>query len=136
MGRMRRLIAILLSLSLSWVTTGYACDMPGMQHAVQQTCCCEPDAAEPCRNDERCAMAQGGAACCQMVSATAADLSDTAAVASSFAFDIQPMGPAPAPVGVTHIVQTSRHTLRAAWPQAPPSGWGTHTYLETARLRI
>lgn len=133
---MRRLIAVLLTLSLSWVTTGYACDMPQMQHAVQQKCCCEPDNAERCRDHERCDMAAGGAGCCQVVAVSAADASDTPTLVASFAFDVQPLGPAPAPVAVANGIKPHRNNVRAAWPQAPPPGWGTNTYLETARLRI
>lgn len=133
---MRQLIAILLTLSLSWVTTGYACDMPQMQHAVQHKCCCEPDSADRCRDAERCDMAAGGAGCCQVVAVSAADVSDTPTLVASLAFDVQPLGPAPAPVAVVYNVGPRRNTLNAAWPQAPPPSWGTNTYLKTARLRI
>lgn len=133
---MRKLIAILLTLSLSWVTTGYACDMPQMQHAVQHKCCCEPDSADPCHDAERCDMAAGGAGCCQVVAVAAADVSDTPTLVASFAFDVQLLGPTPAPVAVVYNVEPLRSALSAAWPQAPPRGWGTETYLETARLRI
>lgn len=45
---MRRLLAALIALSLSWVTTSYACLMgPAV---VRPVCCCEEGLQQPCPN--------------------------------------------------------------------------------------
>lgn len=49
---MRRLLLILITLSLSWVTTDCACRMSGA--APQLACCCNTGVSHPCPQPRNC----------------------------------------------------------------------------------
>lgn len=130
---MRQFVAILLSLSLSWVTTGYACEYATGQVA-QSTCCC--DQAQACPNPDHCKAdsAQSGKACCDVVSLSGIQADDKALTNSANNF--QPLAPPPALPDHTLLLNPRYSTLHIAWVDDVPSGWGSLTYLQTARLRI
>lgn len=131
---MRRFIAALVALSLSWVTTGYACDMAQGAAAATQQCCCEPDAVGPCEH-EGCDGMESGSACCQIVVVDGIDAGGGAASVGTFAADLQPLAPPSVLASSLLVSPSSRRAMQIA-AHAPPPGWGTRTYLETARLRI
>lgn len=66
----RRLLAVLIALSVSWVTTGYACSMGSAR--VQPACCCKEAPQQSCPNpsSKYASGAMTGApseACCSVV---------------------------------------------------------------------
>lgn len=66
----RRLLAILIALSLSWVTAGYACSMAGA--VAQPACCCDEGSQQPCPNPStQCALGAmteiSSDACCSII---------------------------------------------------------------------
>jgi len=70
---MRRLLLILITLSLSWVTMGYACSMSGA--VARPTCCCDvgsplscPESARACSTDTM--LGASGDGCCSFVTAS------------------------------------------------------------------
>jgi hypothetical protein len=134
---MRPFVAILLSLSLSWVSMGYACEYATMGQAAQNMCCCHPAQAEQCPSPEHCQAdtSQSGKACCDVVSLNGLQADDKALAHSAF-LDFQPLAPPPALLDHT-LLLTPRHSAPPiAWADDFPTGWGTLTYLQTARLRI
>lgn len=133
---MRQFVAILLSLSLSWVTTGYACEYATGQ-ATQSTCCCHPAQAEQCLSPEHCQAdaSQSGKACCDVVSLSGIQ-ADHKALAHSAFLDFQPLAAPPALPDHTVLLNPRRPALRIARADDDLHGWGTQTYLQTARLRI
>lgn len=87
---MRRLLAALIALSLSWVTTGYACVMgPAV---VQPVCCCEEGLQQLCPHPSTkgaSGVMTGTASddgCCSMV--TSSGMAATGQAESSMAPDL------------------------------------------------
>lgn len=67
---MRRLLLILIAHSLSWVTTGYACDMNGA--VAQSVCCCDAASSASCQDPSRDCSSSSmfgapGESCCSLV---------------------------------------------------------------------
>ena len=134
---MRRIISLLLVISLSWVTTGYACQMDGLD-VVRAVCCCPHghkahDAAEA---DPAAAVDAGDQApCCDVVASAALDDQQPGVLAQVLALDLPGFALLPAtPWNATAPGGVSVVTLPPA--RGPPLGSGTRTYLTTARLRL
>lgn len=131
---MRQIIAILLSLSLSWVTTGYACE-GGMARMTQH--CCQPgqDNHCPAPGQSQSGKAKSGSTCCQSVACVDVQ-ADTAATAdSSFVKQFQPLAPPPS-LDIQTISPNPYQSVALVSPIDLLPSWGTQTYLQTARLRI
>lgn len=134
---MRRFISLLLVISLSWVTTGYACRMDGL-NTVRSVCCCPngheaPDHAMP---DATAAVeADVSSSCCDVVADAALDDQQPGLLAQVPALDL----PAAAllPSMSWNLIDPETRTVAALPPvRGPPLGSGTRTYLTTARLRL
>lgn len=133
---MRKLFALLLSLSLSWVTAAYACEYAAM-HVAQSACCCHEAQADQCPNPEHCQadVAKPGKACCHVVSLNGVQADDKA-LTNSVLHNLQPLAPLPASLAHTLVLSVSRANLHPAFADDSPPGWDTQTYFQTARLRI
>lgn len=133
---MRRFISLLLIISLSWVTTGYACRMDGLD-MVRAVCCCPhgheaPDHVMP---DATAAKADAPSNCCDVVADAALDHQQPGLLAQVPALDLPAV--ALLPSTSWDLIDPATRTL-AALPlvRGPPLGSGTRTYLTTARLRL
>jgi hypothetical protein len=67
---MRRLLLVLITLSLSWVTMGYACDMSGA--VAQSVCCCDAGSSASCQDPSRDCSSSSmfgapGESCCSLI---------------------------------------------------------------------
>lgn len=132
---MRNFLALLLALSLSWITTGYACQME-MAEAVEANCCCLPSDQPHSTTDAATAVADciESAGCCDVVvSSSAGEL----ALGLSF--------PAPSldlpdqiepPRQPRLLAPSSIHAASVQLDRASTAGAGTRTYLLTSRLRL
>jgi hypothetical protein len=131
---MRRLICLLLVVSLSWVTTGYACRMDEVVRAV---CCCPHEHADHDSKtaDPEAAGMSGKARCCDIVSGAALDSEQPGVLPQVGTLDLPVVALLPAtPWTFVETVQNRSDTHPPA--RAPPRGSGTLTYLTTARLRL
>jgi hypothetical protein len=128
---MRRLLLILIALSLSPVTTGFSCNVEGA--ALRSTCCCDAGVPQRCsRPASHCTLStmtvglQDG--CCSVV------------VTSSIAAQDRPQAPRAIQMPV-FVVATLRALARFQdLPSAPirlntPGRGHPPTYLLTGRLR-
>ncbi|MGQ0501570.1 MAG: hypothetical protein ACT4P0_03005 [Panacagrimonas sp.] len=134
---MRQFICLVLVISLSWVTTGYACAMDGWSQ-VRSVCCCPgghvqrpATSAEPCA---RTARADAGASCCKFVAGSVLDAQQPGLLASSPALDLPAFLPLPAATWA--VAEPAARDLVLPPPARGPPGAGTHTFLTTARLRL
>lgn len=134
---MRQLISFLLVISLSWVTTGYACRMDSLD-VVRAVCCC-PQAHKAHHAADADAKASSQAddesSCCDVVASTALDDQQPGVLTQVAALDLPVFAALPA---LTRNVIEPAARLIAMPPPArgPPLGSGTRTYLNTARLRL
>lgn len=74
---MRRLLLILMTLSLSWVTVGYACSVSGA--VAQLACCCDSGSSHSCPDPSRACSSSSmlggpGDGCCSPVTTSATSL--------------------------------------------------------------
>lgn len=133
---MRQFIAILLVISLSWITTGYACQMDN-QNLVRALCCCK---------GKHMVMKTGGAEksqlssaekkpCCDTTISSSIDQQQPAVASASPVLDLPAFAVLPA---MEWSVATPVASFISLPPPArgPPSSAGTRTYLATARLRL
>jgi hypothetical protein len=128
---MRRLLLILIALSLSPVTTGFSCDMEGT--ALRSACCCDAGVPQRCSQSAgHCTSStmSGGLqhGCCSVV------------VTSSIAAQDQPQTPSTIQMPAL-VVGTPRALARLQDVPCAPIGLSTPvrghppTYLLTGRLR-
>lgn len=134
---MRNFISILLALSLSWVTTGYACQMDRLD-MVRAMCCCKHGHQEHQAQRKDSSSASVGAEkarCCDVVTTSALDDQQPGAVAKVPTLDLPTFTVVPVTMWV--IAEPAPRLVSIPPPaRGPPSGTGTRTYLTTARLRL
>lgn len=134
---MRRFLSILLAITLSWVTTGYACQMDGL-NVVRAVCCCphRHDSPHAARAQSKTPIALGDKApCCDVVTHAALDDQQPGVPAQAPALDLPHFAAPPVmPWSISEPAARSIATLPPA--RGPPFGSGTRTYLTTARLRL
>lgn len=134
---MRRFISLLLVISLSWVTTGYACRMDGL-NVVRAECCCPneheaPDHAMP--DAKATAEAEAASGCCDVVADTVLDHQQPGLLAEVPALDLPAVALLTSALWI--LIDPATRTVAALPPvRGPPPGSGTRTYLTTARLRL
>ena len=128
---MRTFISILLALSLSSVTTGYACNMDALA-ALGSSCHCphmhDADAASEAAPQ---AFVDG---CCDVVMVSAIDAQQPGIASAAPVLDWPTVLAEP-----LHAVLFAAPTLRKMYAPPPlhgPPGKGSRTYLATARLRL
>jgi hypothetical protein len=132
---MRQFITILLVISLSWVTTGYACQMDA-QKLVRAICCCHGEhAVEPHTDGEE---AQRGSAeespCCDTTVSSSVDQQNPAVIAATPVLDLPVFAALPAIQW--HVAAPVVSFVSLPPPARGPPSAGTRTYLATARLRL
>lgn len=132
---MRQFISLLLIISLSWVTTGYACQMDVL-NAVRAVCCCHGEHTIKVSADA--GESQAGSAekkpCCDTTVSSSVDQQNPAVIATTPVLDLPVFAVLPA-------VEWSIAARVASFVSLPPPargppGAGTRTYLATARLRL
>lgn len=132
---MRNLLSILLAISLSWVTTGYACSMDRLA-GIKAVCCCPHDHEAVSASGVDVQNSEGAQdRCCDVVvSATVDQYQPGVASAVYPALD---MPTAAIPASAAWSITAPRALFVTSPPPArgPPSA-GTRTYLATARLRL
>jgi hypothetical protein len=120
---MRRLLILLVVLSLSWTTIGYACGMEG--EVVRPACCCDTEGASSCAHE---AMTGAGEGCCSLIATSGASA----------------QGEAEAPIvpNILLTVPETERVTRKITPDIPIStrrlahdGHAPAIYLLTGRLR-
>lgn len=134
---MRQFICLVLVISLSWVTTGYACQMDGWSR-VRAVCCClkthatpPPAKAKPCADQ---ASAAAGTSCCTFMSSAGLHDQQPGLMARAAVLDLPVFVSGPP---LTWVASEPRERDLALPPPARgPPGAGTHTFLTTARLRL
>ncbi len=133
---MRHFITILLVISLSWVTTGYACQMDGMQQLRKACCCPHGEARETSATDQPLvSTADEGEPCCVAVVNTAMDDHQPGVAAKATALDLPTF--TVLPVSEWTIAEPDLRQVSTPPPaRGPPAASGTRTYLTTARLRL
>jgi len=134
---MRNLLSILLAISLSWVTTGYACSMDRLA-AVSAICCCPHDheQASASQKDSSGADADAdGERCCDVVLSSAMDHQQPGIASAAFPRWALPAVALPG-LQVWAASRPVAFTLSAPPPARGPPSAGTRTYLATARLRL
>lgn len=134
---MRNLISIFLALSLSWVTTGYACQMDGL-NMVRAMCCCKHGHQEHQAKRDDLSSASVSAEktrCCDVVSSSALGDQQPGAIAKVPSLDLPAFTILPVTMWV--VAEPAPRLVSAPPPaRGPPAGTGTRTYLTTARLRL
>ncbi len=134
---MRQFISLLLVISLSWVTTGYACQMDGLD-VVRAVCCC-PDAhkAHDVADADAKVSTQAGdeSSCCDVVASTALDHQQPGVLTQVTALDLPVFLPLPA-LTWNPIEPAARLIPMPPPARGPPFGSGSRIYLSTARLRL
>ena len=132
---MRQLISLLLVISLSWVTTGYACQMDGL-NVVRAVCCCHGMSAIKIGVDVE--KSQIGSAekkpCCDTTVSSSVDQQNPAVVAATPVLDLPAFAVLPAVEW--NIAAPVASFVSLPPPARGPPGAGTRTYLATARLRL
>ena len=132
---MRQLITFLLVISLSWVTTSYACQMD-QQALVRALCCCkDKHEARPSADAEQAqADAADESSCCDVTVSTSIDQHQPAVASATPVLDMPTAISAPAvPWTITEQVASY---ISLPPPARGPPGAGTRTYLATSRLRL
>lgn len=133
---MRQFITILLVISLSWITTGYACQMDS-QNLVRALCCCK--GKHMVMGDAGVEKSQLSSAekkpCCDITVTSSVDQQQPAVVSATPALDLPVFAVLPA---MEWSIATPVVSFISLPPPArgPPSNAGTRTYLATARLRL
>lgn len=132
---MRQFITILLVISLSWITTGYACQMD-TQNLVRGLCCCK---------DKHTVMEDAGvektqlssaeeSPCCEITVSSSVDQQQPAVVSASPVLDLPVF--AVLPVAEWSMATPVASFISLPPPARGPPSAGTRTYLATARLRL
>ncbi len=132
---MRQFIAILLVISLSWITTGYACQMDN-QNLVRALCCCKGKhmVMEDVGVEKSQVSSVEKKPCCDTVVTSSVDQQQPAVASASPVLDLPVFAVLPA-------VEWSIAAPVASFVSLPPPARGppragTRTYLATARLRL
>lgn len=132
---MRQFITILLVISLSWITTGYACQMD-TQNLVRALCCCEgKHTVKAVTGVEKSQLSSADEKpCCDITVSSSIDQEQPAVVLASPILDLPVFAVLPA---MEWRIATPVASFISLPPPArgPPSA-GTRTYLATARLRL
>ncbi len=130
---MRNALALVLALSLSWITTGYACQMGERTLA---DCCCPQDGHRDAVSEttSQSAPSLDASTCCDLLAASAADAKWPGFTATPALLDLPDLlGPSafsrPRAAGGVHAADVKRQ-------QTSVAGFGSRTYLLTARLRL
>lgn len=132
---MRNLLSILLAISLSWVTTGYACSMDRLA-AVSAICCCPHDHEQASASQEDSSDADADMdRCCDVVLSSAMDHQQPGIASVAYHSLDLPAVALPV-VQVWTVSHPVAFTLSAPPPARGPPSAGTRTYLATARLRL
>jgi len=132
---MRNLLSILLAISLSWVTTGYACSMDRLA-AVSAICCCPHDHEQASASQEDSSDADADMdRCCDIVLSSAMDQQQPGIASAAYPSLDLPAVALPV-VQVWTVSRPATFTLSAPPPARGPPSAGTRTYLATARLRL
>ncbi|TAM26597.1 MAG: hypothetical protein EPN60_10045 [Nevskiaceae bacterium] len=133
---MRQFLAILLAISLSWVTTSYACQMDH-QNLVRAFCCCKDKHTAKVGADAEKSQTSSAekTSCCDVTSSASADQQQPAVASATFALDLPTLVPAPA-VEWKIAAQVASFISLPPPARGPPAGTGTRTYLATSRLRL
>ena len=130
---MRNFISILLIISLSWVTTGYACQMDGLATLRSKCCCPHAHEAKASAGQEQASAAEAER-CCDPVFSSALDAQQPGLASASLPLDLPALAALP-PLAWQLTVPVLR-LVGAHPPARGPPGVGTRTYLATARLRL
>lgn len=132
---MRQFLAILLAISLSWVTTSYACQMD-QQNLVRALCCCKGKHAVKgtAEVDKPAHSAAAKKPCCDVSASSSVDQQQPAVVSAAPVLDFPTFAVAPAVEWKSAPAVASLISLPP--PARGPPGAGTRTYLATARLRL
>jgi hypothetical protein len=133
---MRQFITILLVISLSWITTGYACQMDN-QNLVRALCCCK--GKHMVMEDTDVEKSQASSAdkkpCCDTTISSSIDQQQPAVASASPVLDLPVV--AMLPTMEWSIAAPVASFISLPPPaRGPPSSAGTRTYLATARLRL
>lgn len=132
---MRQFITILLVISLSWITTGYACQMDN-QNLVRALCCCKGKHMAKAETDAE--QTQPSSAdkkpCCEITISSLVDQQQPAVVSASPALDLPVVAGLPT-MEWSIATPVVRFTSLPPPARGPPHA-GSRTYLATARLRI
>lgn len=132
---MRNLLSILLAISLSWVTTGYACSMDRLA-AVSAICCCPHDHGQASASQEDSSDSDANMdRCCDIVLSSAMDQQQPGIASAAYTSLDLPAVALPV-VQVWTVSRLATFTLSAPPPARGPPSAGTRTYLATARLRL
>lgn len=133
---MRQFITILLVISLSWITTGYACQMDN-QNLLRALCCCK--GKQTVMEDAGVEKTQSSSAekkpCCDTIVSSSIDQQQPAAVSASPVLDLPFVTMLPTMEWSVAAPTVSFISLPPP-ARGPPSSAGTRTYLATARLRL
>lgn len=132
---MRQLINLLLIISLSWVTTGYACQMDGLD-VVRAVCCCHGKHTVKVGADAEKSQVSSAEKkpCCDTTVSSSVDQQNPAVIAANPVLDLPAFAVLPAVEWNIAAPVTSFVSLPP--PARGPPGAGTRTYLATARLRL
>jgi len=135
MALMRNVFALFLAVSLSWITTSYACQMD-MAEAVQANCCCLPGDQQHSTADTATAVADciESDGCCDVVVSSSVGDQALSLGFSPPALDL-PDQVAP-PQQPRLFAPSSIHAAFVQRDHASIAGAGTRTYLLTSRLRL
>ena len=132
---MRQFIAILLAISLSWITTGYACQMDN-PNLVRAMCCCK--GKHMVMEDAGVQKTQSSSAdkkpCCDISVSSSIDQQQPGIASASPVLDLPVFAVLPAVEWSIAAPATSFISLPP--PARGPPRAGTRTYLATSRLRI
>lgn len=133
---MRQFITILLVISLSWITTGYACQMDG-QNLVRALCCCHGKhmVKADADGDKSQLSSAEKKPCCDTSVSSSVDQQNPAVVSAIPVLDLPVFAALPA---LEWNISAPVASFISLPPPArgPPSSAGTRTYLATARLRL
>ena len=132
---MRQLITFLLVISLSWVTTSYACQMD--QQALERALCCCKDKHEAKASadaEQAQASAADESSCCDVTVSASIDQHQPGVASASPVLDL-PVTVVATAVPWTITEQVASH-ISLPPPARGPPGAGTRTYLATSRLRL
>jgi hypothetical protein len=130
---MRRILAILLAISLSWVTTGYACQMAGLKPHARCHCPHTPGDVHAGKDGIEAANGER-MPCCNFVAQSALDEQQPGLLPASSGFDLPAFVSVP-DTGWQALTQAARSEAAALPARGPPAN-GRLIYLDTARLRI
>lgn len=133
---MRQLISILLVISLSWITTGYACQMD-TQSLVRTLCCCKDKhrvVTDELAVEKSPLSSAEETPCCDITVSSSVDQQQPAVVSASPVLDLPVFAVLPA--REWSIASLVVRFISLPPPARGPPSAGTRTYLATARLRL